>query len=75
MKTKKTYTKPDVLAIDFSLGSNASSGCSYVGTFSDSTNCGYHDNGFIIFINSCQIVSNKEFCYHVPTADNNVFSS
>ena len=75
MKIKKTYSKPDVMAIDFSLGSSISSGCAYVGNFSDGNNCGYNDNGFIIFINSCQIVSDKEFCYHVPTADNNVFSS
>jgi hypothetical protein len=75
MKNKKTYTKPDVMAIDFTPGSNTSVSCSYVGNFSDGNNCGYNDNGFIIFVNSCQIVSNKDFCYQVPAADNNVFSS
>ena len=73
--TKKTYTKPDVMAIDFSLGSSVSSTCTYVGNFGSSDSCGYNDNGFIVFINNCQIVSDKDFCYHVPTADNSVFDS
>ena len=74
-KTKKTYTKPDVMSVDFSLGSSMSSGCTYIGNFDSGDSCGYNDNGFIIFINSCQIVSDKDFCYHVPTADTNVFDS
>ena len=72
---KKKYTKPDVMAVNFSLGSSVSAGCAYVGNFSDRFSCGYDDNGFTIFANSCQIVSDKDFCYHVPAADNNVFSS
>jgi hypothetical protein len=74
-KNKKTYTKPDVLAIDFTIKSSASSGCAYVGNFADGNNCGYNDNGFIIFIGNCQIIGDKDFCYQVPAADQNVFSS
>ena len=74
-KKTKTYTKPDVMAVNFALGSNSSSGCSYSGNFSDGNNCGYNDNGFIIFSGKCDIVKDNDFCYHVPTADNNVFQS
>ena len=74
-KQKKVYTKPDVMAVEFSLQSNVSSGCHHVGTFADGQSCGYNDNGFIVFVNSCDIVSDSEFCYHVPTADTNVFES
>lgn len=74
-KKTKVYTKPDVMAVEFSLRSNASSGCHYTGTFADGRSCGYKDNGFIVSVNSCDIISDNEFCYHVPTADNNVFES
>ena len=74
-KKTKVYTKPDVMSIEFSFGSNASSGCRHVGTFSDGQSCGYDDNGFFIFMSGCDIMSDNEFCYHVPTADNNVFES
>ena len=74
-KKTKVYTKPDVMAVEFSLSSNASSGCRHVGTFADGQSCGYDDNGFIIFMSGCDIASDSEFCYHGPTADNNVFGS
>lgn len=74
-KKTKVYTKPDVVAVQFSLGSNNSSGCAHVGTFADGNNCGYNDNGFFIFMSNCDIANDSEFCYHVPTADNNVFES
>lgn len=74
-KKTKTYTKPDVEAVNFVLSSNWSSGCRHIGTFSDSESCGYDDNGFMIFMDKCDIVSDSEFCYHVPTADSNVFQS
>jgi hypothetical protein len=71
----KVYTKPDVMAVEFSLTSSTSSGCHHVGTFTDGQSCGYNDNGFIVFVTNCDITSDSEFCYHVPTADNNVFNS
>ena len=74
-KKTKVYTKPDVMAVEFSLSSNASSGCRHVGTFSDGQSCGYDDNGFIIFMSGCDIMSDSEFCYHVPTEKTNLFNS
>lgn len=74
-KMTKTYTKPDVTAVNFKLGSSNSSGCSYSGNFADGNNCGYNDNGFMVFGMNCEIVNDGDFCYHVPAADNNVFQS
>ena len=75
---KKTYSKPCVEFVDFSLTGSIASTCTYEGTNSDANSCGYLDNEWIVYAiqNVCDIiVETPDFCNHVPTADTSVFSS
>ena len=75
---KKTYSKPCVEFVDFSLTGSIASTCKFEGTNSDGNSCGYLDNGWIVYAieNVCDtIVNDPYFCIHVPTEDTSVFSS
>ena len=74
---KKTYSKPCVEFVDFSLTGSIASTCVYKGTYSDGNTCGYLDNGYTVFSpnSSCDYPVDKAFCYHVPTDDDSIFSS
>ena len=77
--TKKTYTKPDVMMVDFSMASSVAASCAHTGNLSDGNTCSYEDNGWKIFIEGgnggCDFHIGDDFCDHVPTADTNVFNS
>ena len=75
---KKTYSKPCVGFVDFSLTGSIAATCVYVGTNTDGNTCGYLDNGWTVYAidGICDfVVTNPNFCYHVPTEDTSVFSS
>ena len=75
---RKTYAKPCVEFVDFSLTGSIAATCAHEGTNTDINTCGYvGDNGWIVYAQNsfCDIGTDKEFCYHVPTEDNSVFGS
>ena len=75
---KKTYSKPCVEFVDFSLTGSIAATCVYQGNNTDGNTCGYLDNGWTVYAigSVCDIiVTNPNFCYHVPTEDESVFSS
>ena len=75
---KKTYSKPCVGFVDFSLTGRIASTCVHDGTNTDSNTCGYTDgSGWIVYAQNsfCDIGTDVEFCYHAPTEDNSIFGS
>lgn len=76
---RKSYSKPCVEFVNFSLSGSIAAVCRYVGTNTDGNTCGYfNDNGWTVYAVTgiCDIlVTNPNFCYHVPTEDTSVFSS
>lgn len=75
---KKAYSKPHVEFVDFSLSGSIAATCVHQGTQSDISTCGYvGDGGWIVYAQNsfCDIGTDKEFCYHVPTEDNSIFGS
>ena len=74
---KKTYSKPCVEFVDFSLSGSIAATCAHQGTNTDSNTCGYLENGWIVYAQNsfCDFGTDLEFCYHVPTADNSIFGS
>ena len=75
---RKTYAKPCVEFVDFSLAGSIAASCVYEGTSADKQTCGYKDSGYIMFTGDngvCNFPTDKDFCYHVPTVDNSVFGS
>ena len=75
---KKTYSKPCVGFVDFSLTGSIASTCVYEGTNTDGNTCGYTDSsGWIVYAQDsfCGIGTDVEFCYHVPTEVSSIFSS
>lgn len=74
---KKAYSKPNVEFVDFSLSGSIAATCTHQGTNADSNSCGYEENGWLVYAQNsfCDIGTDKEFCYHVPTADTSIFGS
>lgn len=74
---KKTYSKPCVGFVDFSLTGSIAATCVHKGNYDDGNSCSYYDNGYNVFSpgGSCDFPINKDFCYHAPTEDSSVFSS
>ena len=75
---KKAYSKPCVGLVDFSLTGSIAGACVHEGNHSNGNTCGYMENGYFVFSpynGSCDFPVDKEFCYHVPTADTSIFSS
>lgn len=74
---KKVYFKPRVEFVDFSLAGSIAATCVHQGTNTDSNSCGYLENGWIVYAQNsfCDIGTDREFCYHVPTVDNSIFGS
>lgn len=76
---KKTYVKPEVYFESFELSANIATGCE-VPLGHSQTDCrkilgdfGSLDN---VFVNGCQLnLEDPSFCYHVPYADNKLFTS
>lgn len=76
-KVKKVYSKPRIEFVDFSLTGSVAATCVHQGTNTDSNSCGYLDNGWLVYAQNsfCDVGIDKDFCYHVPTADTSVFGS
>lgn len=75
---RKSYSKPCVEFVNFSLSGSIAAVCRYAGTNTDGNTCGYWDNGWFMFAvgGVCTMtVQDPDFCYHVPTEDTSVFSS
>lgn len=76
---RKSYSKPCVEFVNFSLSGSIAAVCRYAGTNTDGNTCGYLDNGWIMFavegVCTFQLPKDQDFCYHVPTEDTSVFSS
>ena len=74
---KKAYSRPCVELVDFSLTGSIAATCVYRGTNTDINTCGYVENGWTVYAQNsfCDIGTDKEFCYHTPTADTSIFSS
>ncbi|MGM9658360.1 MAG: hypothetical protein ACI3W9_05170 [Eubacteriales bacterium] len=75
---RKSYSKPCVEFVNFSLSGSIAAVCKYVGTNTDGNTCGYRYNGWIMFAvdGICDVIKkDSTFCYHVPTEDTSVFSS
>ena len=76
---RKTYAKPCVEFVDFSLTGSIAASCVHQGTNTDINTCGYIDNGWTVYLNGvCDIAGTDpdgEFCFHVPTADTSIFGS
>lgn len=74
---RKTYSKPCVEFVDFSLSGSIAASCVHQGTNTDSNTCGYESNGWLVYAQNsfCDVGTDKEFCYHVPTDDNSIFGS
>ena len=71
---KKTYSKPVIVFESFQLATSIASGCA------DGTKIPVDVGGFTVFADKgCDTLPQEEIdensCYHVPTADSNVFSS
>lgn len=75
---KKAYSKPNVEFVDFSLSGSIAAACTHQGTNTDDQTCGYlMSNGWLVYAQNsfCDVGSDEEFCYHVPTADTSIFGS
>ena len=74
---RKTYSKPCVEFVDFSLSGSIAASCVYRGNHDDGNSCSYEDNGWNFFSMEgiCEYQGNGDFCYHVPTVDNSIFGS
>ena len=74
---RKTYAKPCVEFVDFSLSGSIAASCVHQGTNTDGNTCGYEDNGWVMYApdSVCTFPVDEEFCYHVPTVDTSVFGS
>lgn len=74
---RKAYSRPCAELVDFSLSGSIAATCVHQGTNMDSNSCGYEDNGWIVYAQNsfCDIGTDIEFCYHVPTEDNSIFGS
>ena len=81
---KKTYSKPEIAFEDFSLSVGIAAGCEIkIGNQSEGS-CGYAypgGMGSTMFVKDgiCNVVvedsSTNGFCYHNPSAANNIFNS
>lgn len=81
---KKTYVRPEVYFENFELSTNIATGCS-AGYDHNNTNFGTPDQCALFFGNDrvfvaapiCDIPKDPQvdYCYHVPTANDSVFSS
>lgn len=75
---KKTYVKPALELVDFTLSSSIAATCRFEANSAENE-CLALDNGWTVYnatISACIIdVDNKEVCYHVPTDDANIFAS
>ena len=82
---KKAYVKPEVYFESFELSTSIATGCS-AGYDHNNTNFGNPDQCALFFsgdriFNSSTVCDPKvefdpgQFCYHVPTANDRVFSS
>ncbi len=79
---KKTYNKPQIVFESFELTTSISAGCSYIVTNSaDTSNCSYHDaqQDITLFAAHCgwdeDEVNTSGVCYHVPSANYDLFNS
>lgn len=82
---KKPYVKPEVYFESFELSTSIATGCS-AGynhsntTFGDANHCYLiygTDNVFLETTTGCTLTDSDEnlFCYHVPAANDKIFSS
>lgn len=79
MSQKKKYVKPDLEFVNFVMSSSIAGTCKYEAEHADGNSCTFVDNEWIFFSsgnNDCDgQVGEGNFCYHVPTDNQNIFSS
>ena len=83
---KKAYSKPEIIFENFSLSTNIAGNCEEIFTFTRETCSIPDENGLGMDLfntvagSSCNIQVGDDtlyngFCYHVPTENNNLFTS
>lgn len=84
---KKIYTKPEIMFEDFTLSNAIASGCEEKTNLPSSNQCGMDFSGMTVFMDGMSgctdikvdnVGGDGEFngiCYHVPSGDNNLFTS
>lgn len=81
---KKVYEKPEIMFEDFTLTTNVAGDCEVKTNIPSNNTCGLDFSGLMVFMtgmsgcSDIQVDEGKDFdgiCYHVPTADNNLFNS
>ena len=79
---KRNYIKPDICFDSFELSSSMAAGCEMIGSNQDAYACPVliPDWELTVFmeLGICDMHPPEQMdsiCYHVPTADNNVFNS
>lgn len=79
MSQKKKYMKPDLEFVNFVMSSSIAGTCKYEAEHADGNSCTFRDNEWIFFssINdACDWPpEDGKYCYHVPTDNQNIFSS
>lgn len=84
---KKVYSKPEIMFEDFSLNNAIAAGCEATTNLPSSNQCGIDFSGVVVFIQEMtgctdikvdNVGGDGEYnglCYHVPTGNNNLFTS
>ena len=81
---KKAYKKPEIVFENFSLSTSIAAGCENPTNLPSKNQCGLDFSGLMVFMNGMtgcediQIAEGDDFdgiCYHVPTEQNNLFTS
>lgn len=81
---KKTYEKPQILFESFTLSTSINGGCEKPTNLPSQNQCGLDFSGLMVFMTGmtgCQDIQIGEgdsfdgICYHVPSEDNNLFTS
>ena len=84
---KKAYSKPEIMFEDFTLSTNIAAGCETPTNLPSVNQCGFDFSGLKVFFSGmtgCGDIQVNNgggdgdfngICYHVPTGDNNLFTS
>ncbi len=84
---KKVYSKPEIMFEDFTLSTSIAGGCDVQTNLPSQNQCGMDFSGLTVFMTGmtgCTDIAVEnvggdgqwnEICYHVPTGDQNLFTS
>lgn len=80
---RKVYSKPDIIFEDFSLSTSIAAGCETKTNTPSQDKCGFRFGAYMAFVAGVEACTmpvadgsiNDGFCYHVPSAENNLFNS